>query len=344
MTDGTRQNVMRHVKCLPPWPLSRRREKGGVGTRGMTLVELLVVLTILAILSAVAVVSTDSVLSQGRFEATQRTMCNVEEAVLGPDVLRTEDGTVATAGFVADIGRLPVAVDIDGEMQPAELWENVLGLPAFSFKQATADLVGAAHADPDVVVPCGWRGPYLRLPVGGDYLADGWGGELALLASDRNTPVGDGEQLAVIRCLGSDGLVGEEPGEAYTRDVEIAFVSTVPPVINRYQTDIGVTVWQRDADGNLEIPSGSGQLVVRLFCPEEGSVGVVFNDPPIPLSPPPTAPPSVQFVNVAMGPHVIRAYEELAGVRVRTSPPLEIQIHPQGPANWQLILPANTSP
>ncbi|MFW5693484.1 MAG: type II secretion system protein, partial [Thermoguttaceae bacterium] len=89
----------------------------------MTLVELLVVLTILAILSAVAVFSTETVVRQGRFEATQRTLRAVEEAVLGPEAFRAEDGNLSTSGFVADIGRLPVDL--------AELWSPG-GLPAFA--------------------------------------------------------------------------------------------------------------------------------------------------------------------------------------------------------------------
>ena len=50
----------------------------------MTLVELLVVLAILAVMATVAVTSTDVFLSQGRYEATARTLTDVQEAVLGP--------------------------------------------------------------------------------------------------------------------------------------------------------------------------------------------------------------------------------------------------------------------
>lgn len=304
---------------------------------GMTLVELLVVLTILAILSAVAVVSTEAVLSQGRFEATQRTMEAVENAVLGPDVLRGEDGTTAIAGFVADIGRLPVAVDVDGELQPAELWEAG-SLPAFRFQQATVELVGAQYADTEVYLPCGWRGPYVRLPIGGGRLTDGWGEAFVLLASDGSTEVAADEEVEVIRSLGSNAVDGEDAGEVYTRDVDIAFVdTTVSPTLNRYQTELSVTVWQRAADGSLEIPSGTGQLTVRLFSPDEGDIGVVAGS--VTLSTlEDRAPVQVMFGNVTMGTHVVRAYEE-AGTN-RKSPPLEIAVHPQGSASWQLILPA----
>ena len=41
--------------------------------RGLTLVELLVVLTILAIMTTVAITLTDGLVDQGRYDATQRT-------------------------------------------------------------------------------------------------------------------------------------------------------------------------------------------------------------------------------------------------------------------------------
>jgi len=167
-----------------------RRAGRDVSARGLTLIELLVVLAILAILSAVAVVSTESVLGQGRHEATQRTLRAIEEAVLGPDRLVRDDGTIASAGFVADVGRLPLAIDVDGELHPIELLENTQGLPEFSFKEATADQVGAVDADPEVLVPCGWRGPYVRLPVGGGLPADGWGNPVYL--SFGRTPLRSG--------------------------------------------------------------------------------------------------------------------------------------------------------
>lgn len=334
MGPAAAQHVMRLGECPHPRPLSRERETGG-----MTLIELLVVLTILAILSAAAVVSTEAVLSQGRFEATQRTMRSVEEAVLGPDRLRTEDGTIATAGFVADVGRLPVAVEVlvDGEteMQPVELWENVSGLPEFGFKPAPDDS--------DVVLPCGWRGPYLRLPVGADLLSDGWGGRFELLDESGN-PTAAGEEVAMIRSLGADALEAEEPGEVYSRDTEIAFTSAVAPVTNRYQTSISVTVWQRRSDdGGLEVPSGSGQLTVRLYGSEEGDIAATPVSVPLQASDVEgRTPVQLLFDQVALGPHVIRAYEE-SGTQ-RKSPPLTIHVHPQGPTSWQLVLPAISSP
>ena len=90
----------------------------------MTLVELLVVLAILALLTTVAVTSTDVLLSQGRYDATTRTLTGIQEAVLGLDHGRQPDGTTIVSGFVADMGRLPVCTSADATVGLSELWTN----------------------------------------------------------------------------------------------------------------------------------------------------------------------------------------------------------------------------
>ncbi len=296
----------------------------------MTLIELLVVLTILAILSAVAVFSTETVVRQGRFEATQRTLRAVEESVLGPEPFQAEDGNLSTSGFVADIGRLPVDL--------AELWSPD-GLPAFAFVPAAAENLAsgdAAYADPEVVVPCGWRGPYLRLPVGADEALDGWGRPFEIDADDETG------EIVVVRSLGADGLAGASPEDPYTDELEVAFADDDA---DRSRTTVQVTVWQRGEEGELEVPSGSGTLTVRLFGPTEGGVGVFSADEPAagyPLSAEPSSVPlAFYFDNVPIGPHVLRAYIEGTD---RRSPPLQVHVHPLRSASWKLVLDAPQSP
>ncbi len=304
------------------------RKKSGSG--GLTLVELLVVLTILAILTTVAVVSTETVLQQGRFVATQRTLNAIEKAVLGAGILTSDDGP-APAGFVADVGRLPLDL--------SELWANPLGLSLFRFQQAGAIEVDADHADPEVFVPCGWRGPYLQLPVGGNELLDGWGNPFLVLTA----PSGE---LAVVRSLGADGQAGQTPEDPYSDELQVAFMTDDPP-LDRSRAIIRVTVWQRAEDGELEVPTGAGSehLFVRLFSPLEGGVGVEASEA-IPLDPALAVPPAVEFLEVPIGPHVLRAYVQQnaapGSTRLRNSLPLEIQVHPQRNLNWRLILPTPT--
>src|SRR6478736_2391233 len=124
--------------------------------RGLTLLELVVVLAILAVLTTLAVKLTDSLLDQTQFETTQRTLDSIQSAVLGPRDQVETDGSRAVSGFVADTGRLPLAVGDDPATQLAELWANPRGLPAFG--------LAVAAADADIKLLTGWRGPYLRLP------------------------------------------------------------------------------------------------------------------------------------------------------------------------------------
>ncbi len=296
----------------------------------MTLVELLVVLTILAILSAVAVFSTETVVRQGRFEATQRTLRAVEEAVLGPEPFQAEDGNLATSGFVADLGRLPVDL--------AELWSPG-GLPAFAFVPAAAenlDPSDAPYADPEVVVPCGWRGPYLRLPVGAADTRDGWGRPFE---TDVDTATGE---IVAVRSLGADGMAGSSPDDPYSGELEVAFAAVDA---DRSRTTVQVTVWQRGEDGGLEVPSGTGTLTVRLFGASEGGVGVFPADEPAagyPLSAEPSSGPlAFYFDGVPIGPHVLRAYVE--GTE-RRSRPLQVHVHPLRSASWKLVLDAPQPP
>src|SRR5579862_1848805 len=162
--------------------------------RGFTLVELLVVLFILVILSAIAVQSIDSVQDQSRYQQTQTTMQNIENAVLGPANQHQPDGTLSITGFVADIGRLPQAISVtvtnpDGStstnLEPQELWAQSTSLTSFAVLQAIAPNVAATDADSDVWVPCGWRGPYIRLGAGQTDLRDGWGNPYDLRKPDR---------------------------------------------------------------------------------------------------------------------------------------------------------------
>ena len=81
---------------------SRRSE------RGLTLVEMLVVLAILVALTTVAVNSTEGVVDQGRYDATGNTLDGVRDAVLGREGLKGPDDRPFITGFVADMGRLPV--------------------------------------------------------------------------------------------------------------------------------------------------------------------------------------------------------------------------------------------
>lgn len=131
---------------------------------GLTLIELVVVLAILATLALVAVVSTEGVVEQGRFDVTQRTLQNIDDAVLGPE------GKPDAVCFVSDIGSRPKLLDTNPETQLRELWQNPADFPLRPY----SPIAPASNQDPEIKLNSGWRGPYLRLPNGQTTLMDGW--------------------------------------------------------------------------------------------------------------------------------------------------------------------------
>lgn len=149
---------------------------------GLSLIELIVVLTILAALAGTALVSTEGLVDQSRYDATRDTLTHLEDAILGS--APGPAGAPWLPGFVADMGRLPRATDVndpgDDEDEDeklaelaSELWVQPAAAPAFAIQRP--------DGDPEIQLPAGWRGPYLRLPLGSAELRDGWGRPIRLL-------------------------------------------------------------------------------------------------------------------------------------------------------------------
>jgi len=282
--------------------------------RGLTLVELLVVLTILALMATVAITSTSLIMSQGRYEATVRTLMNIEEAVRGPSGVRQPDGTLLVSGFVADIGRLPIATSDDPRLALSELWlpDN---LPTFDIR--------SPDSDPEVLMPCGWRGPYLRLPIGAADVRDGWGNPLVLLngAGDVATM---GESIHRVGSLGADYAL---EGTGYDADFDVSLVDNV-------EIAISGRVYELD-DGERKRPQLS-EVTVRLyeFNPLSGEVQASAytkdTDPALV-----EATHSLTFsITTTPGPRYLRAYlastpeKKSRIVRVQRSDEFELDLVP----------------
>ncbi|MEZ6094007.1 MAG: prepilin-type N-terminal cleavage/methylation domain-containing protein [Pirellulaceae bacterium] len=167
---------------------------------GLTLLELLVVLVILAIMATIAVQAIQPRVENARFEATRSTMANIVESVVGHGDRTQSDGTPMIDGFVADIGRIPFAVSQEPLVAPEpaeqapifslnELWNPECDLAVqfpFQFRAGPREPEDFS----DVRIACGWRGPYVMLPIGAHELRDGWGNPFEVLLDDAGTMKG----------------------------------------------------------------------------------------------------------------------------------------------------------
>ena len=177
------------MACLCSANLTRRFPSRRVRC-GLTLLELMVVLVILAIVATVAVQSLQPQVDNQRFESAARLLEEIKSATLGPERKFQLDGTPIVSGFIADVGRLPRVETNDGDSEEvlslSELWsnENQLAIQfPFQFRPGPEQPIDYST----IRLPCGWRGPYLQLPIGTQRLVDPWGRPPETLINETGT-------------------------------------------------------------------------------------------------------------------------------------------------------------
>lgn len=315
-----------------------RRHYQPVGRAGLTLLELVVVLLILAVLTTVAVQSLDVFVDQGRYDANQRTLQNLREAVVGSPNAQGPDGGPTFNGFVADVGRLPQTIlDDRGNgvklLTLQELWDvnSPLAL-TFPFK------IRGSTEDSEIALPCGWRSPYVRLAAGTNKLNDGWGQELispvgvvpgfpyASLRDAADNPLTTaGQDVPLIRSLGRDGLPG---GTDYDQDSTLLFAANDYLATVQGQAEVQFALQVLDSTTKADITSyfqfqlqGSPVIQVKLYAPDAANPAslksVSWSRPVVLTTNGPTASFSTSFLLgdapvIYSGPRVLRAY--LSGV------------------------------
>lgn len=272
----------------------KRQEAASTQCVGLTLLELLVVLAIVAVMAGLALRSVSGIFDQSRYESNIRQLEEIDEAILGE------------AGFLHDIGRLPVAAGADPRDQLRELWEAGT-LPSFG--------IAAAPGDDEVRMGAGWRGPYLRLGLGREDLRDAFGRDLEWFEAD-GAVLGAGNTVGIFRSLGADGTEG---GVDYDADLAVVIEAQGPAVTaglagqekNRWQADLPVNILFRDTHGDLVPPdvSNGDRVLIRVYGPVEGAVATVASatltvDGSV---------PATTFADLPHGPKVIRAYQANAG-------------------------------
>lgn len=307
----------------------RGEQSGNVGEpsrRGLTLLELVIVLIILAALTTVAVRSLGPVADQARYEKSQRLLEELDRSYQ----LRSIEagGVVSYSGFIADIGRLPIAIGDDPETHLSELWDPTL-LPPFAI--TPVDDPDTADSE-QIPVAAGWKGPYLLLPPGPATLRDGFGNALLHL-NGLGFPVSDGEEIAGLVSLGSNGLL--DPTDVdYARDL------TLPGGIWAEGRFTGTVPFYVITSDGLDPELNSGEtLHVRLYGPIDGQAGRISSEEV-------AANASLQYegsVTATCGPRVIMAVVttgETPNEEVeRASMPYQIVVSPGMNPTRELVIP-----
>ena len=266
---------------------------------GFTLLELVIVLAILAALTTVALRSLDGVEDQSRYDATRRSLDNIQAAVLGAANERDADGSLLVTGFVADVGRLPYAVGNDPTTQLQELWTNPNGLLGFA--------IAVAPDDRSVVLGTGWRGNYLRLSLSQSSLLDGWGQTYGLFGADGVNPpsaANGGNQIFTVSSSGAAVSGYNGPLTLYLGG------SVGQPANASYTTTVSGCVYQLDlTSGQLENPDpNNGPVVVCYFGPNPNTGGLLETMATVPtVSSSSTV--TTYSVPATIGPRVLRAYQ-----------------------------------
>ncbi len=245
--------------------------------RGLTLVELVVVLAILAVLAGVAVRSLQPLADQARYEGSQKTLTAIEDAFLSGN---TTSGTDITyTGFIADIGRLPQAVGIEQETMSSELWSNdrraplgvadiqPFALTAFDDPNTSED--ESSRTTQPILVAAGWRGPYLTIPPGTGAIRDGYGRPMSYFDPSGTFAV-DGSSIAGVVSRGSNNVINTTD-TGYARDLSLpnGLWQT-----DRYQGALPVRATTADGMTPPTLEQNE-RIIVRVYGPQNGVPAVI---------------------------------------------------------------------
>ncbi len=188
-------------------------------SRGLTLLELVVVLFILSTIALGALAITADADHQIRDETTRQRLDAVRTAIVGEDG-PVFDGERRLSGFVADLGALPTSI-ADLVAPPANAVAFAALAPELDPNPSGADGTQDGDADGGAIsltasgeaLGKGWRGPYLRLFPGTDLWRDGFGNVSPLDDAVNHGWVLDtsvADELGV-GSLGADGLADADP-------------------------------------------------------------------------------------------------------------------------------------
>ena len=190
---------------------NERGRSAGLTAKGLSLIEVIIILAVLAVLVALLVPSSVQVLTGARRDTTLDEMENLQIAMIGDRDLKTS-GVRSSFGYIGDMGNLPATLD-DLLTQGAQ--------PAYAFNSSLG--VGA-----------GWRGPYITLGPGtsaASHKQDAFGNDYTYDGTDYVN--GQGQTVdAKLVTLGADGVAG---GSGNDEDVTLETLrSETTATVNGY--------------------------------------------------------------------------------------------------------------
>jgi type II secretory pathway pseudopilin PulG len=195
--------------------------------RGITLLEVAIMLAVLAILASAVTPAVMQRIVDARVDATRSEVKNLYEAMVGRE---SEQGTF---GFVGDMGRLPTS--LDELVRPGNL-------PAYTAQ--TVRNVGI-----------GWNGPYINAGVSqDDYLVDGFGRPYA--------PIQNGQ----VRSFGADSVLSTPDDIVYPPNPPLVN-GRVAVVVKHQNEDGSVLVDPSGYVVNLYYSNNGRQAVLTAVTP-----------------------------------------------------------------------------
>ena len=211
-------------------------DKYPVGSKGFTMMEMVVVLAIIGILASLGFKAFDNVLLNMKFESTMREMELIKIAIVG-DPKSIQNNVRASFGFFGDMGSIPSSLTdlVTKGSQPFVLVNTTLNMAS------------------------GWNGPYLRTSFtqdAGGNLTDGFGN--TYLYSTLKKLSADGDSVyATITSLGADGSSGgigidaDINTEIFKSDLYGSVYGNIYDVNDFGMDNATVTIYYTDGSGGI---------------------------------------------------------------------------------------------
>ncbi len=270
--------------------------------QGMTLLELLIVVSILSATALLAMNTLDGENEQLNFSITKQRINNIKEATIG-HAIQSSYGVIAVDGFVADMGRLPVSIE--------ELTSKILDCDNDSTDEADGDGNGVADIcqwqyDSISELWHGWNGPYLSTLADSDNelsLRDGWHNRgsapnFGWYFNDTDSNGDSTKDQLVLQSLAKDGLVNPAAPADYSalsyyeQDYPATTSPTTTPtdepepIIVSADHEININAWKfvfhliNPCDPDVVIPttctgadlSPSDDLRIQLYYRQNGQI------------------------------------------------------------------------